>query len=156
MCPKCFFKIGGKPSNYQFFYPTSSNFVTISHIDHWDQLNSWRNFWKIWNGPLFRNKSGPSPVLNVAANWRLACAKKLSQILENNIDDGGRGIGLKIYVRYCSYISFVKKKEQYKMFWWLGKYNRPGLCKWVRLLSLFNYVLWQLLWHQRLEKLDHC
>ena len=29
------------------------------------------------------------------------CVKKLSQILANNIDNGGRGIGLRIYVRYC-------------------------------------------------------
>ena len=30
-----------------------------------------------------------------------ACAKKLSQILANNIDKGGREIGLRIYVGYC-------------------------------------------------------
>ena len=30
-----------------------------------------------------------------------AWGKKLSQILANNIDHGGRGIGLWIYVRYC-------------------------------------------------------
>ena len=29
------------------------------------------------------------------------CAKKLSQILANDIDNGGRVIGLRIYVRYC-------------------------------------------------------
>ena len=29
------------------------------------------------------------------------CVKKLSQILANNIDNVGRGIGLRIYVRYC-------------------------------------------------------
>ena len=28
--------------------------------------------------------------------------RKLSQILANNIDNRGRGIGLRIYVRYCS------------------------------------------------------
>ena len=27
--------------------------------------------------------------------------KKLSQILANNIDNVGRGIGLRIYLRYC-------------------------------------------------------
>ena len=43
-----------------------------------------------------------------------ACAKKLSQILANNIDNGGREIGLRIYVRYCrltfkkaSFLSFL-------------------------------------------------
>ena len=29
------------------------------------------------------------------------CVKKLSQVLANNIDNGRRGIGLRIYVRYC-------------------------------------------------------
>ena len=78
---------------------------TISHIDYWDQLNSWKIFWKFWNGPLCRNKSGPSSLLNVVVYLQSssteACAKKLSQILANNIDNERRGIGLRIYVRYC-------------------------------------------------------
>ena len=49
----------------------------------------------------------PSPYSMFAANWKSsnneACAKKLSQILADNIDDGGRGIGLRIYVRYWKY-----------------------------------------------------
>ena len=49
--------------------------------------------------------SGPFPLLNVAGYWKSsnteACTQKLSQILANNIDHGGRGIGLRIYVRYC-------------------------------------------------------
>ena len=60
---------------------------------------------KFWNGSLCRNKPGPFPLLNVAAYWQSsnteACAKKLSQILANNIDNGGKGTGLRIYVRYC-------------------------------------------------------
>ena len=44
-----------------FIYLTSSNFVTISHINCWDQVNSCKNIWKFWNGPLCRNKSGLSP-----------------------------------------------------------------------------------------------
>ena len=79
--------------------------TTISHINYWDQVNSWKNVWKFWNGPLCRNKSGPSPLLNVAVYWQSSdtetCVTKLSQILANNIDNGGRGIGLRIYVRYC-------------------------------------------------------
>ena len=47
-----------------------------------------------------------SPLLIVAVYWQSsntkACPKKLSQILTNNIYNGGRGIGLRIYVRYCS------------------------------------------------------
>ena len=68
----------------------------ISHINYWDQVNSWKNLWKFWNGPLCRNKSGPSPLLNVAVYWQSSdtetCVKKLSQILANNIDNGGRGL----------------------------------------------------------------
>ena len=91
-----------------FIYLVSLNFVTISHINYWDQVNSWKNLWKFWNGPLFRNKSGPFPLLNVAAYWKSsnteACPKNLSQILANNIDNGERRSGLRIYMRY--YILF--------------------------------------------------
>ena len=48
-----------------FIYLTSSNFFTISHINYWDQVNSRKSLWKLWNGPLCRNKLGPSPILNV-------------------------------------------------------------------------------------------
>ena len=68
------------------------------------KLNSWKKFRKFWNGPLCRNKSSPSPLLNVAVYWQSsyvkACAKKLSQILANSIGNMGRVIGLRIYVRY--------------------------------------------------------
>ena len=46
----------------------------------------------------------PFPLLNVATHWKSsnieACAKKLSQILANNIDNGGRGVSLRIDVRF--------------------------------------------------------
>ena len=89
-----------------FSYLTPSNFVIISHINYWGQVNSWKNFSKFWNGPVCINKSvPPSPLLNIAAYWQSsdtdACAKKLSQILSKDIDNGGRGIGLRSYVRYC-------------------------------------------------------
>ena len=107
-CPKWFFKIAGNQITTNFIYLTSWNFVTISHINYWDQVNSWKNLWKFWNGPLCRNKLGPFPLLNVVVYCQSsdieACAKKLSQILANNIDNGGRGIGLRIDVRYCRYL----------------------------------------------------
>ena len=97
-----------------FIYLTSSNFVTISHISYWDQLNSWKYLWKFWNGPPCRNKSDPSLLLNVAVDWQSsnneACAKKLSQILANNIDNWGRGIGLRMYVRYCRFFQHISVK----------------------------------------------
>ena len=72
--------------------------TTISHISYWDQLIFWKNFWKFWNGPPCRNKSKPSPQLNVALYWQSkkgsnteACAKKLSQILAKNIDNEREG-----------------------------------------------------------------
>ena len=37
------------------------NRPTISHINYWDQVNSWKNLWKFWNGPLCRNNHAPSP-----------------------------------------------------------------------------------------------
>ena len=47
-----------------------------------------KNFWKFWNGPLYRNKSGFSFLLNNAACWQSSntegCANKLSRILANN------------------------------------------------------------------------
>ena len=80
--------------------------MTISLINCWYQVNSWKNLWKLWNGPICRNKSGSFPLLNVAGYWQSSntetCVKKLSQILANNIDNRGREIGLRIYVRYCS------------------------------------------------------
>ena len=92
------------------------NAPAISHINYWDQHNSWKNLWKFWNAPLCRNKSGPSPLLNVAVYRQSsnteACAKKLSQILANNIDNGGRGIGLRIYVRYCIGFKWLTKSME--------------------------------------------
>ena len=100
-----FLKFPENQRTFDLICLTSSNFVTISHISYWDQVSSWKNLWKFWNGSLCRNESGPFPLLNIAAHWQSsnteACAKKLSQILTNKIDNGARGIGLKIYLRYC-------------------------------------------------------
>ena len=43
----------------------------------------------------------PSQFLEKFMKILETCVKKLSQILANNIDNGVRGIGLRIYVRYC-------------------------------------------------------
>ena len=98
--PNVFWKFPENQITTNFIYLTSSHFMTISHINYWNQVNPWKNLWKFWNGPLCRNKSSPFPLLNVAAYWKSsnseACAKKLSQILANNIDTGGREIGLRI------------------------------------------------------------
>ena len=94
-----------------FINLTSSSFVTISHINYWDQVNSWKNLWKFWNDPLCRKNSDPFLLLNVAAYWQSSntetYAKKLFKILENNIDSEGNGIDLRIYVRYCSLQEFT-------------------------------------------------
>ena len=69
---------------------------TISHINYWDQVNTWKNFWKFRNSLLWRCKSGPSPLLNSTAYWKSsntrACAKKLSQILAKTIDNKEKGL----------------------------------------------------------------
>ena len=59
-----------------FLYLTSSNFVTICHINYWDQTNSWKNFQKIWNGPFWRYKSGSSPY-SMFQNFGTVAARKL-------------------------------------------------------------------------------
>ena len=90
-----------------FIYLNPSHFVTISHINYYDQVNSWKNLWKFLDVPFCRNKSDPFLLLNVAGYWKnsntKACAKTLSQIFANNIDCGGRGTSLRIYVRYCGF-----------------------------------------------------
>ena len=62
-----------------FIYLTSSNFVTISHINYWDQVNSWKKLWKSWNGPLCRNKSDPSPYSMLQDVGRVATPKIVSR-----------------------------------------------------------------------------
>ena len=51
------------------------------------------------------------PVLNVAVHWQSSitedCAKELSQILTNSIDNQEKGIGLRSYVRYCTIANFA-------------------------------------------------
>ena len=78
-----------------FHHELLNQWSTISHINYWDQVNSWKNLWKLWNGPFCRNKSGPSSLLNVTGYWKnsntKAWFKKLSQILANNIYHGGEG-----------------------------------------------------------------
>ena len=58
-----------------FLSKRSCLITTIPHINYWDQLNSRKNFWKFWNGPLYRNKSGPSPLLNAQYIGRAATPK---------------------------------------------------------------------------------
>ena len=70
--------------------------AAVSHINYWDQVNSWKISWNSGIVHFCRNKLGPSPLLNVAQYWKSsnteACAKKLSQILANNIDIGVGGL----------------------------------------------------------------
>ena len=47
----------------------------ISHKNYWDQLNSWKNLWKFWNGPLYRNNAGPSPYSILQYIGRVAIPK---------------------------------------------------------------------------------
>ena len=63
--PQIFWKLPENQITTNFIYLTSSNFFTISHINYWDQVNSRKSLWKLWNGPLCRNKLGPSPLLNI-------------------------------------------------------------------------------------------
>ena len=103
MCPRCFLEVAGKSNNYRFYLPNFLKFCGNILHKLLRPSQFLENLWKFWNGPLCENKSGPFPLLNIAAYWQSsstkACAEKLSQILANNIDNKGKGIGLKIYVR---------------------------------------------------------
>ena len=71
--------------------PENQMTTNFTYLTSWK--NSWKNFWNFWNGPLCWNNSNPSPLLNVQSYWKSskACAKRPSQILANNIDNGGEG-----------------------------------------------------------------
>ena len=64
----------------------AASFITISHTNYWDQVNSWKSLWKFWTSPLY-----------VPGYWESisteSCAKTLSQILGNNIGNRGRRLG---------------------------------------------------------------
>ena len=92
---------GPLPYNYYQGGPAHQMIECCSHISHKSLRSNQfpKNFRKLWNGPLCRNASDPSSLLDIAACWK--SAKKLSQILGNNIDNDGREIGLRIYLRYC-------------------------------------------------------
>ena len=70
--PNVFKKFPENQITAKFIYLTSSHFVTISHVNYRDQLNSWKNLWKFCNGPLCRNKSGPSPYVMLQLIRRVA------------------------------------------------------------------------------------
>ena len=106
--PNIFLKLSKNQINTNFIYQTYSNVVTIFDISYWHQVNSQKTFCKFCNGLFSRHKTGSSRLLNVASYRKSsnakACAKKLSQILANNIDNGWREIGLRIYVRSSSFL----------------------------------------------------
>ena len=75
------------------------------------------NLWESLNGLLCRNKSGPSPLLDVSAYWKSSntyvWSKKLSHILANNFDNWLMEVGLKTYLRY-----YLKKINERKNGHW--------------------------------------
>ena len=118
--PQMFFeKLPESQTTTDFIYLTSSNVMTISQINCWDQVTSWKSLWKLCNDPLWRNKSGSFPLLNVAAYWKSsnteARAKTLCQILANNIDNGGKEIGLRIYLRYYRFYKVPVERHNFKI-----------------------------------------
>ena len=102
-----------------FIYLTSSNFVTISHINDWDQVNYWKNVWKFWNGLLCRNKSGPSPysILQYtgrAATPKLVLKNCLKQDWQWEKGDWSQNL-CRYYKRYCRYQ--ISAKTENLIFW---------------------------------------
>ena len=73
-----------------FTCSTSSNFVAISGINYWDQVNSWKHLWEFWNGPLCRNEVS-SPYSMLQDIGRVATAKLVPRnclILANSMENG--------------------------------------------------------------------
>ena len=68
--------------------------LAISHKNYLHQVNSWKNFWKFWDDPLCRNKSGSYPP------HRGLRQETASDTAANSIDNMERGIGLRICVKY--------------------------------------------------------
>ena len=69
---------------------------TISHINCWDQVNSWKNLWKFWNGPRCRNKSSPFPYSMLQDIRRVATPKLVPRncprYLQTTLIMGGGGL----------------------------------------------------------------
>ena len=105
MCPKSFLKIVGKSNNYEFYLPEFHKFCDNISYKLLKPSQFLEKFLEILEWSTLQKKSGFFPLLNVAAYWQSsdtkACAKKLSHILANKINHGGRGIGLRVYVRHC-------------------------------------------------------
>ena len=78
--PNVFKKLLVNQITTDFIYLVSSNFVTISHMHYWDQVNSWKTLWKFWNCPLCRNKSGPFQYLMLQHISRVATTKLVPRI----------------------------------------------------------------------------
>ena len=129
---------------------------TISHINYWGKVNFWKDLRKFWNGLLCRNKSGPFPLLNVAAYWNTSnpedCAKKLFQILVNNIAHAEfmRGIVVLIgknKMTYCKTFLSLTRKTPFLCFPFLTSVTlfhtfSSKNCSYVCIhLNLFKYTM---------------
>ena len=71
--------------------------MRIYHINYWSQVDYCKHFRKLWNGQFCWNKSCCSSSLVNVATFRKSsntkpCIKKLSKILENIIDNGGKAL----------------------------------------------------------------
>ena len=118
-----------------FIYLTSSNFVTISHINYRDQVNSWKNFWKFWNGSLCRTKSDPSSLLNVAIYWH-------SSNTENNFEWREEDWSQKLF-------------EVLEVGWFFS-YKQLLIIIWLNsdhLLNLFKLICWSYITNPCLRKI---
>ena len=105
--PQMFFKIPGKSNKYRFYLPSSLKFCdNISYKLLWPS-QFLEKFMEILEWSTLQKKIRPPSLLNAAAYWKSsnteACANNLSQILANNIDNGGREIDFRIYVTYCGF-----------------------------------------------------
>ena len=86
----------------------------------------------------------PSPYSIFTTYWKSsntkACVKNLSRILASNIDNGGKEIGLKSYVRYCLKKQ-MKNKRGFRKTWHFFKLQLVILDNWgISNSSMTNWV----------------
>ena len=71
-------------------------FSTISHVNYWDQVNSWKNLWKFWNDPLCRINQAPPPYSMLQYIGRVATPKPVPRdclrYLQTTLMMGGGGL----------------------------------------------------------------
>ena len=127
-------------TQYRFLVTSGCLRSTISHINYWGQVNSWKNLWKFWNCLLCRNKLGSSPYSVLQHKIRVATSKLLPRnCLRSNNDNWGNEDDLRTYVSYCL-------KESMKRGVWKNPVFLFGLKSLFLMFDVCQMVLWLIIY----------